>query len=127
MDPSPTAPNNKTGIGLVRALIVLASFTCVLLVLILLYASQQDPYVNAVLKLNGTQENGAILFRMNCAGCHGIDAQGLVGPNLQNVSSSRRDSELIKQVVSGRTPPMPSFQLEPEPMADLLAYLHSLS
>ncbi len=125
-DPSSIAPNNKSGIGIVRALILLASFTCTILVLGFLYASQQDPYINAVMELKGSEANGAILFRMNCAGCHGINAQGLVGPNLQSIASSRRDSELIKQVVSGRTPPMPSFQLEPEPMSDLLAYLHSL-
>jgi hypothetical protein len=29
-------------------------------------------------------------------------------------------------VVSGRTPPMPRFQPEPQAMADLLAFLHSL-
>ncbi len=118
---------NTSSIGLVRALVLLASFTCILLVLWFLFISQQDPYVEAVLGLEGSQRNGAKLFRMNCAGCHGINAQGLVGPNLREVISLRRDPELIKQVVSGRTPPMPSFELEEETMADLLAYLHSLS
>ena len=64
---------------------------------------------------------------MNCAGCHGIAAQGLVGPDLHKVSINRSDKELIRQVVRGQTPPMPSFQLEPQAMADLLAHLHSLS
>ena len=118
---------NTSGIGLVRTLVLLASFTCILLVLWFLFISQRDPYVQAVLELEGSQRNGAKLFRMNCAGCHGIQAQGLVGPSLQDVVSLRKDPELIKQVVSGRTPPMPRFELEEETMADLLAYLHSLT
>ncbi len=106
---------------------MLASITCLILVFWFLLISQKDPYVNAVLEIEGSKRNGAKLYRMNCAGCHGIQAQGLVGPSLNEVAALRTDSELIKQVVSGRTPPMPSFELEEETMADLLAYLHSLS
>jgi mono/diheme cytochrome c family protein len=71
-------------------------------------------------------ENGGRLFRLNCAGCHGLAAQGLVGPNLHGVDRRKNDRQLIQQVVSGRTPPMPRFQPEPQAMADLLAFLHSL-
>ena len=117
----------NTGIGLVRTLILVASFTCILLVLGFLFISQQDPYVSAVLRLNGSEDNGADLFRMNCAACHGINAQGLVGPSLKDISSSRRDTALIKQVISGRTPPMPRFELDPEPMSAILAFLQTLS
>ena len=63
----------------------------------------------------------------NCAGCHGIAAQGLVGPDLHGVDSRKNNRQLIQQVVSGRTPPMPRFQPEPQAMADLLAYLHTLT
>jgi len=38
-----------------------------------------------------------------------------------------RDPNLIHQIVSGETPPMPSFQMEPEAMADLLSHLHQLN
>jgi len=38
-----------------------------------------------------------------------------------------RQKKIINQVMQGRTPPMPSFQMEPEKMADLLAYLDSLN
>ncbi|MDP6172425.1 MAG: c-type cytochrome, partial [Prochlorococcaceae cyanobacterium ETNP2_MAG_10] len=48
-------------------------------------------------------------------------------PNLLDVSERRNDAQLIKQIVSGDTPPMPRFQMEPQEMADLLAYLHSLN
>ncbi len=85
-----------------------------------------DPFVNATLKIDGSKSNGAQLFRINCAGCHGISAQGLVGPNLRSISDRNKDSKLIKQIVSGKTPPMPSFEMDPKSMADLLSYLHSL-
>jgi mono/diheme cytochrome c family protein len=76
--------------------------------------------------LVGSAENGGRLFLLNCAGCHGIAAQGLVGPNLHGVAQRKSERQLIQQVVSGRTPPMPRFQPEPQAMADLLAYLQSL-
>jgi mono/diheme cytochrome c family protein len=74
----------------------------------------------------GSVEDGGRLFRLNCAGCHGLAAQGLVGPNLHGVDRRKNDRQLIQQVVSGRTPPMPRFQPDPQAMADLLAFLHSL-
>ena len=49
-----------------------------------------------------------------------------MGPNLHGVSRRKGDSALIQQVVSGRTPPMPKFQPDPQAMADLLAHLHTL-
>ncbi|WP_320677129.1 cytochrome c [Prochlorococcus sp. MIT 1300] len=89
--------------------------------------NQKDPYIRDTLNLQGDTEKGSQLFRMNCVGCHGISAQGLVGPNLQGVSSKRNDAELIHQVISGKTPPMPKYKLDPQSMADLLEYMHSLS
>ena len=50
-----------------------------------------------------------------------------MGPNLHGVKARKNDRQLIQQVVSGQTPPMPRFQPEPQAMADLLAYLHTLS
>jgi hypothetical protein len=43
------------------------------------------------------------------------------------VDSRKNNRQLIQQVVSGRTPPMPRFQPEPQAMADLLTYLHTLT
>ena len=64
---------------------------------------------------------------MNCVGCHGITAQGLVGPDLNEVTSNLNDPQIINQVVKGLTPPMPSFEIDPQSMSDLLAYMHSLN
>jgi len=36
------------------------------------------------------------------------------------------DREIIKQVTGGLTPPMPSFEIDPVNMSNLLKYLHSL-
>ena len=90
-------------------------------------STRLDPYSKATLALNGDVQHGAQLFRINCAGCHGIAGQGLVGPTLESVSERRPDRSLIHQIVSGETPPMPRFEIEPEGMADLLSYLHTLN
>jgi len=114
--------------SLISALLVLAAIGSILLVLLVaLPEARSDPYTRSTLQLGGSAERGGQLFMINCAGCHGIAAQGLVGPNLHGVASRKNDRQLIQQVVSGRTPPMPRFQPEPQAMADLLAYLHALA
>lgn len=112
--------------SLITALVVLAAVACAVLALVLLQASRSDPYTSATLDRVGSVEDGGRLFRLNCAGCHGLAAQGLVGPNLHGVDRRKNDRQLIQQVISGRTPPMPRFQPDPQAMADLLAFLHSL-
>ena len=63
---------------------------------------------------------------MNCVGCHGIKARGLVGPDLHLITQRLDDKEIIRQVIEGLTPPMPSFEIDPQNMSNLLTYLHSL-
>jgi mono/diheme cytochrome c family protein len=104
----------------------LAITACIVLAVLMLPAMQNDPYTKATLQLTGSPQTGGRLFRLNCAGCHGLAAQGLVGPDLHGVDRRKNDRQLIRQVISGNTPPMPSFQPEPQAMADLLAFLHSL-
>ncbi len=125
---SPPAPalstlNRRT---LVAALVVAFATACIVVVLLVLPGARSDPYTRSTLERSGSAETGGRLFLLNCAGCHGIAGQGLVGPNLHGVGQRKNDRQLIQQVVSGRTPPMPRFQPEPQAMADLLAYLHSL-
>ncbi|WP_043327427.1 c-type cytochrome [Cyanobium gracile] len=113
--------------SLAAALATLAAVACILLLaVVVLPAARSDPYTRQTLELTGSATDGGRLFRLNCAGCHGLAAQGLVGPDLHGVDRRKNDRQLIQQVVSGRTPPMPSFQPEPQAMADLLAFLHSL-
>jgi mono/diheme cytochrome c family protein len=127
--PSIPESNNAstTSRGLIPALVLLAAACVALLALVVLPAARSDPYTRSTLQLSGSAERGEQLFLINCAGCHGIAAQGLVGPNLHGVDSRKNNRQLIQQVVSGRTPPLPRFQPEPQAMADLLTYLHTLT
>ncbi len=88
--------------------------------------NRYDPYVQSVLALEGDPTQGNAIFQMNCAGCHGALADGKVGPSLRGVSDRKSRASLIRQVVSGKTPPMPQFQPTPKEMADLLRYLETL-
>ncbi|HEY9779699.1 MAG TPA: cytochrome c [Leptolyngbyaceae cyanobacterium] len=85
-----------------------------------------DPYITSVLSLRGNADQGHAIFQMNCAVCHGFEADGNVGPSLQGVSKRKSRYGLIHQVISGETPPMPQFQPSLEEMADLLSYLETL-
>ncbi|PSP16184.1 MAG: cytochrome C [Cyanobacteria bacterium QS_8_64_29] len=85
-----------------------------------------DPFVQQALSLERHPEQGREIFQVNCAGCHGVNADGHVGPSLHGVTQRKSDAELIRQVTSGTTPPMPEFQPDPQEMADLLGYLEQL-
>lgn len=85
-----------------------------------------DPYVQDVLTLKGDVIQGHAIFQINCAGCHGMEADGRVGPSLKEVSKRKSKVSLIYQVTSGNTPPMPKFQPNAQEMADLLSYLQKL-
>lgn len=98
----------------------------VLSVVAVRYSQASDPYIHEVLALKGNGSRGEAIFKMNCAVCHGLEATGEVGPKLVGVSEHKSKVGLIKQVISGKTPPMPQFQPEPRDMADLLNYLERL-
>lgn len=105
----------------------LAMLLAVLITMLNVHQFQRsDPYVQSVLSLSGDPVQGQVIFQLNCAVCHGINGQGLVGPNLSHVASRKSQVGLIQQVTSGKTPPMPQFQPSPETMADLLKYLENL-
>jgi len=87
---------------------------------------EHNKFIIETLELNGSAEQGDALFKINCVGCHGITARGLVGPDLHSITQRLNDKEIIKQVTGGLTPPMPSFEIDPVNMSNLLKYLHSL-
>ena len=88
--------------------------------------NESDKYIIETLQLDGSAKEGDKLFKMNCVGCHGITARGLVGPDLHSITHRLNDKEIIKQVTGGLTPPMPSFEIDSINMSNLLKYLHSL-
>ena len=87
---------------------------------------EKNKYIIETLQLNGSAEEGDALFKINGVGCHGITARGLVGPDLHSITHRLNDKEIIKQLTGGLTPPMPSFEIDPVNMSNLLKYLHSL-
>jgi mono/diheme cytochrome c family protein len=109
------------------ALALLAILLIALLAFFGIYQLRRsDPYVQSVLSLPGDAERGEVIFQMNCSSCHGVYADGRVGPSLHHVSARKSRIGLIHQVTSGDTPPMPQFQPNPQEMADLLEYLEKL-
>jgi mono/diheme cytochrome c family protein len=118
----------KSESSLQRAvLIALAILSAVLLVVLGVYTLRvSDPYIKSVLTATGDPIQGHAIFQMNCSGCHGLAADGKVGPSLHGISERKSRVGLIEQVISGKTPPMPQFQPSAQEMADLLSYLESL-
>lgn len=115
--------------GLIQriALVVLAILISIGLILLGVHRLRlSDPYIRTVLSLQGDAVQGHAIFQMNCAGCHGLEADGRVGPSLRKIADRKSKFHLIHQVISGQTPPMPQFQPTPQEMADLLSYLESL-
>ena len=96
------------------------------LTIFFLFHFENNKYIIETLEHNGSFDDGDALFKMNCVGCHGISARGLVGPDLHSITQRLNDKEIIKQVTGGLTPPMPSFEIDPVNMSNLLKYLHSL-
>ena len=107
---------------------IIFSFLILLLFALCLYfnKNESNSYILKTLELSGSSTEGDALFKMNCVGCHGIKARGLVGPDLHSITQRLNDTEIIKQVTEGLTPPMPSFEIDSQNMSNLLSYLHSL-
>jgi len=105
-------------------IVFVGSFICFLIFFFI--QNEDNKYIIKTLELNGSAREGDALFKINCVGCHGITARGLVGPDLHSITKRLNDKEIIKQVTGGLTPPMPSFEIDPVNMSNLLKYLHSL-
>ena len=122
---SSAAETNPKRESLKKIFIILIGFL-IFFSIFFLNHHENNLYINETLDLNGSAEEGDALFKMNCVGCHGITARGLVGPDLHSITQRLNDKEIIKQVTGGLTPPMPSFEIDPVNMSNLLKYLHSL-
>ncbi len=110
---------------------LLKIFAALMLILAIVFLGiywyhNEDPYSQEVLAIEGSVSNGRGIFQINCAACHGVTAEGNVGPSLRNISKRKSKIDLINQVVSGDTPPMPKFKPNSQEMADLLSYLEQI-
>ncbi len=111
---------------LLKIFLIIFAVLLVFFSIFFLYHHDNDKYIIETLEIKGSVEAGDALFKINCVGCHGITARGLVGPDLHSITQRLNDKEIIKQVTGGLTPPMPSFEIDPVNMSNLLKYLHSL-
>ena len=123
---SSSAAEKKTKLEIWKMVLIVLLVAFIIFVLIYLKNHESNQYILKTLELEGSVKDGNALFKTNCVGCHGITARGLVGPDLHSITQSFNDKEIIKQVTGGLTPPMPSFEIDPQNMANLLKYLHSL-
>jgi cytochrome c553 len=69
---------------------------------------------------------GQPVFVQHCAGCHGANAEGKVGPALKG--TSHREAEIQRFVTDGIPPKMPAFagKLQPAQITAVAAYVKSL-
>jgi len=123
---SSSAAEKKIKLEIWKKVLIVLLLALMIFVLIYLNNHETNQYILKTLELEGSVKDGNALFKTNCVGCHGITARGLVGPDLHSITQSFNDKEIIKQVTGGLTPPMPSFEIDPQNMANLLKYLHSL-
>ncbi len=123
---SSSAAEKKIKLEIWKMVLIVLLLAFIIFVLIYLKNHESNQYILKTLELEGSVKDGNALFKTNCVGCHGITARGLVGPDLHSITQSFNDKEIIKQVTGGLTPPMPSFEIDPQNMANLLKYLHSL-
>jgi len=72
----------------------------------------------------GDAGRGRQVFVVNCAGCHGMDATGGIGPSLHGIGLTAPDVEEI--VASGRGV-MPPGVVEGREAADVAAYVASIA
>ena len=123
---SSSAAEKKIKLEIWKKVFIVLLVAFIIFVLIYLKNHESNQYILKTLELEGSAKDGNALFKTNCVGCHGITARGLVGPDLHSITQSLNDKEIIKQVTGGLTPPMPSFEIDPQNMSNLLKYLHSL-
>ncbi len=123
---SSTAAEKKITLEIWKKVFIVLLVVLTSVVLIYLNNQDKNQYILKTLALDGSAKDGNVIFKTNCVGCHGITARGLVGPDLHSITQSLSDKEIIKQVTGGLTPPMPSFEIDPQNMSNLLKYLHSL-
>jgi putative heme-binding domain-containing protein len=76
--------------------------------------------------------NGGAMFRTRCAGCHGPDARGYLGPDLTGIGASGRSDDRIFDIVrrgvpGTEMPPADSQRVPDRDIWHMLAYLRTLS
>lgn len=92
-----------------------------------LAASTDNPLANDP---NAVEEGKKLFASMNCAGCHGYDAKGNMGPDLTDTEWRYGGTpiDIYKSIYEGRAKGMPAWgnTLPPATIWQLVAYIQSL-
>jgi putative heme-binding domain-containing protein len=73
---------------------------------------------------------GSLLFRARCAGCHGLDAKGVNGPDLTAALGGMNDERFFRTVRNGQGVEMPRFgsdQTSDIQVWEILSHLRGLA
>jgi len=77
------------------------------------------------------ERRGLRFARLHCAPCHAIDRVGEsplpIAPPFRTLRLKYPVADLQRPLAEGIHPVMPRFQLEPDQVADLMAYLKTLA
>ena len=95
-------------------------------------ASQARPATNPLASDKLAIKNGGAMFRTRCAGCHGPDAKGYVGPDLTGLWSSGFTDGRIFDTVRVGVPGTDMPAADPERVSDreiwqILSYVRTLA
>lgn len=73
--------------------------------------------------------NGTALFQSGCSDCHGIDAKGVLGPDLTTLWASGASDQRVFQTIRRGVPgsQMPSSSIADDQIWAILAYLRTLT
>jgi len=75
-----------------------------------------------ILALTGDADAGASVYTSECAGCHGADGEGGVGPAMTTVVPAHTDAQFVDVVLVG-VGEMPAHDyMDDQEIADVLAY-----
>ncbi len=93
---------------------------------VLLAACGQHERTSGVLELVGDPMGGRGVYETNCAECHGVDGEGVTGPDLTSHLSHHGDANVV-DIVLGGSGNMPSFEatLSDQDVADVLSMLRA--
>ncbi|MBE7942043.1 MULTISPECIES: c-type cytochrome [Ramlibacter] len=90
-------------------------------------AADPNPFHN---QPEAVAEGRALFVKMNCAGCHGYDAKGAMGPNLTDGywRYGGAPVSIFKSIYEGRPQGMPAWNpaLPPDDIWKIVAYVESL-
>jgi cytochrome c551 len=70
------------------------------------------------------ETNPQDMFRQTCAGCHGQNLEGYVGPNLQKIGNKLNEKQILEVITKGRGQ-MPGGLVTGEKAKSLAAWLAS--